>query len=131
VGPFEGVGNLGAHPHRLLRGERTLAEAVGEGLALKELHHEVVGPVLLPHVEQGADVGMVEGRDRPRLTLEALAELGVVGERFGEDLHRDVAGEAAVPRPVDLPHASRPQGSENLVGAEAAADREHGDRAGL
>src|SRR5262249_7484523 len=57
-----------------------------ERLALQVLEHEVVDPALVTDVVEHADVGVVEGRDRPRLALEALAQLGVPGEVLGQHL---------------------------------------------
>ena len=54
-----------------------------------------------------ADVWMTECGDGARLTLEALARLGVAGEVRGQDLDRHSAIESRVARFVDLAHSAR------------------------
>ena len=46
-----------------------------EGLALDQLHHDVVGVALSPHVEESTDVRVGELADGPRLEFEALSAL--------------------------------------------------------
>ena len=55
---------------------------------LHQFHDEVVGA----NVVESADVGVVQGRNRPSLSLEALAET------FGGDFDGDVAAQARVSR---------------------------------
>jgi serine/threonine protein kinase len=86
--------------------------------ALDVLHHEERHAVHLPDVEERDDVGVVEGGGRARLLLEAGAALGVGGDAGGEHLDRHLAPEPRVPRPEDLPHPSRTEGSDDLVGPE-------------
>ena len=67
---------------------------------------------------------MRELRDRARLAVEALAELRIGGERLGQNLDRDGPVEARVARAIDLAHAARAEGGQDLVGAEAGAGGE-------
>ena len=67
---------------------------------------------------------MVEDPRGLGLLLEAAQPLRVLGERGRQDLDRDVAPEARVPRAVDLAHPSRADLREDLVGAEAGAGRD-------
>jgi len=64
---------------------------------------------------------MRERRDRLRLALEPGQRVGIGRNRRREDLDRNVAVELSIPRPVDLPHSTRAQRREDLVGAEAGA----------
>ena len=64
------------------------------------------------------------GRGSPCLALEPLEGRGVVRERLGQELEGDVTPELQVPGPKHLAHASRSQGSEDLVVPEASARRE-------
>src|SRR5262249_12344241 len=75
-------------------------------------------------VEEGADVRMVERRDDARLALEPLADLGVLGEVRGDQLHRDVTPEARVLRAVDLAHPAGAERGADLVGSELRAGSE-------
>ena len=56
-----------------------------------------------------------------RFTIEAIAELWVRGERLGENLDRDDAIESRVARAIHLAHATRAEGGEDFVRAEASA----------
>ena len=70
------VGDLDAVSQRRLERQRTLRQPIRERLALEQLHHQVLGLPLPPHVVQGTYMRMRELRDRLRLALEALAHLG-------------------------------------------------------
>ena len=62
--------------------------------------------------------GCFELRDGTRLTLEALAELRIGGERVGQDLDRDGAVEPRVAGLVHLAHAAGAERRDDLVRAE-------------
>ena len=83
---LEGIGDLRPELHDLVERQRALLQAVGERLALEQLHHQEVRVALVPDVEERADVRVVERGDRLRLALEALAALVVLREAGGEDL---------------------------------------------
>jgi hypothetical protein len=116
-GPFamrftESVGDLRAVLKHLRERQRTARNATGERLAVEQLHDQVV----VPEVEERADVRMAQLRDRLRLALEASLPLRIVGELGRENLdgHRPI--QPRVPRPVHLPHPARPDGGDDLVG---------------
>src|SRR5262245_50515948 len=88
-------------------------------LALEVLKHEVLGAILPADVVDRADVRVREGRDGLGLPLEPLAELRIGGLRVGEDLDRDGAVQARVPRLVDFAHAAGAERGEDFVRAEA------------
>ena len=85
------------------------------------LQHEEVDTVLMTDIEQRADVRMIERRDRPRLALEALAQLRVRGERRGQNFDRDDALETRIAGAIHLAHTAFAERGENLVGSEASA----------
>jgi hypothetical protein len=60
---------------------------------------------------------MAEAGDRPRLPLEALAQVGAGREVRGEHLDRDGAIQPRVTRAVHLPHAAGAERGEDLVRA--------------
>ena len=70
------VGDLDPEPKSLLERERTFREPVRERLPLQVLHDEVLGVAFPTHVVQSADVRVRELRDRLRLALEPLADVG-------------------------------------------------------
>jgi hypothetical protein len=74
-----------------------------------------------PHVEDGEDVGVVQGGDGLGLTLEATEAVGIGRDLGTEDLEGHLPLQAGIPGAVDLPHSSRPEGLEDLVGAEACS----------
>ena len=60
VSAVESIGDLRSVAQHLVRWQRPLGDPIGQRLALEQLHHEVVGPVLLTDVVECADVGMVQ-----------------------------------------------------------------------
>jgi hypothetical protein len=80
-----------------------------------------------PDVEQRADVRVGEGGDGARLALESRATLRVGTQFGGQELQRNRAAQARVPRLVDLTHASGAYQSEDFVGPKA---RTRGQRHG-
>src|SRR5262245_37235759 len=69
--------------------------------------------------------------DRVRLTFKAAASIRIRRELWRQDLDRDAAIEPRVARLVDLAHAARAQGREDLVRTEpetgAEGHRAHTD----
>ena len=55
----------------------------------------------------GGDVRMVQRREHLRFAAEPREPIGIVGERVGQDLDRDVAIQLRVARAIDLAHAAR------------------------
>ena len=70
-------------------------------------------------VVERADVRMVQRGDRPRLTIESLAELRIRGERFRQDLDRDRALQPRVARSVHFTHSTGAKWSLDFVRSEA------------
>ena len=59
---------------------------------------------------------MVQRGEQPRLSVEAGQLLRMLCELFGQYFDGDFSPELAVPGAVDLSHATRTDGGENLVG---------------
>ena len=88
-------------------GQRACAlDELFQVLALYELEHDELPPVLLATVDHRDDARVRELRDGARLVPEALHVLVVVREAVVEDLQRDVALEQRVVRAVDGGHAT-------------------------
>ena len=66
------------------------------------------------------DVRMIERGEHLRFALEARQALGVVRERVGQDLDRDVASELRVAGAIHLAHPA-PSRRVNLIRAEASS----------
>ena len=104
---------------RPIDGKRPFPEMLGKGLSFEVLHDEKVDAVLVSDVVEGADVRMLERGDGPRFALEPLTEIGVGGERRGQDFDGDEAIEPDVARLVDLAHAAGPQRAQDFIRTEA------------
>ena len=65
----------------------------------------------------GGDVRVI-GREELRLALEPAKSIRILGDPFGQHFDRHVALQPRVPRAVDLAHAARANGGEDLVRAE-------------
>jgi hypothetical protein len=85
-----------------------------ERISLDELHHQIVRS----DVVKLADMGMVQGRYRPGLMIEAFGEL------FLGDLDRDNAAQPCVPGAVHVSHATRPDVGDDFIRAESVAGNE-------
>ena len=81
VGGLEAQGDLARQRDRLRRRDRPARDAVGERLALDELHHDVVDVAGRADVVERADVRVLDGGDRARLAREPLALPGTVPSR--------------------------------------------------
>ena len=121
VGPIQRVGDLNPQPQYLGHGQGAPFQARRQRLPFHQLHDQVVGGALLADVVQRADVRVVEAGNRASLALEAGADFGRFGEMLGKHLHRDLAAEPRVLRPVDFSHAAGPEGTDDLVGTEPGA----------
>ena len=124
---LERIGNLARDRQRLRGGNGAAIDALREVFPLHQLHDE-------RHVPSGVvrrifeavdlrDVRVIQGRKRPRLTIEAGEPLGIEGQRAGQDLQRDVAAQPRIARPVHFPHAARPERGNDLVGPETRTGR--------
>ena len=71
------LGNLPPVPKRIARRQFATRQTRRERVSFEVLHHQEVGPVLVTDVEQLADVGMRQARDRARLAFETLSGGGV------------------------------------------------------
>jgi hypothetical protein len=121
VGGGEAARDLGPIRGRLGHGQRALVQARAQGGSFEELRHDVGESVLLTHVVHREHVRIREAAGGARLLLEAPQSLGVAGQRAREDLDRDVAIQARVPRAVHLAHPPRAQRAQDLVRPEARA----------
>ena len=63
----------------------------------------------------GADVRMIQRGQQLRFALEARDTLGVVGNRCGQQLQRDVAPERGIACAIDLAHAASAEQRDDLV----------------
>jgi hypothetical protein len=67
----QSVGQLHRQLHSFARGQALRRDALPQRLAFNQFGHDVVNFVGYADVENGNDVGMVEGSDRSRLLLKS------------------------------------------------------------
>ncbi len=97
---------LGEPARRELGGQRATGQA---------FHDDERHAVVFADVVDRDDVGVVDSGRGARLALEALAQVGLLGEIGAQDLDRDLAREAEVGRFADLAHAAATQQGPELV----------------
>ena len=104
----------------LLKRQGSALDAVLQGLAFEQLHDEIGIAVLLPDVEDGADVRVVECGSRARLAQKALPHAGHA-ELIVQQLDGHLTMETGVPGTEDGAHATAAKAAEDLVGPEPPA----------
>jgi hypothetical protein len=120
----DGFGNRNGQPEELLKGQPARTSQAGQGLPLDELHRqEVHAAGFLDRVDRD-DVGVVEGGDGARLSLEPLESIGIAGQLGRQDLERHAAVEPGIVGLVDLAHAARAEGPDDPVVVQRRS--EHG-----
>jgi hypothetical protein len=76
-----------------------------QALAVDEFEHEELLAVRFIETVDRADVRMVQRREDLSFTTKAREPLGIIRERGGQDLQRNVATELGVASAIDLTHA--------------------------
>ena len=69
------------------------------------------------------DIGVVQCGRGLGLLLEAAHEVGLVGERLGQNLQRDVALQSRIASPIHLAHAAAANQLDDFIDADASARR--------
>src|SRR5262245_49539910 len=73
------------------------------------------------------NAGMVQGREKPCLTVEPGEAFGIVDKRRWQDLDRDISAELVVTSAIDLAHAPCPKRRDDSVRTElGGSHRRHG-----
>ena len=101
--------------HRFAPGQCACVHALTNRLAVEQLHHRERQAVDDAELVNRQDARMRERRHGPGFRLEPLTQKRVGGDVRGHDLDRDVTTEPGVPRTVDLTHASRADGGDDLI----------------
>ena len=100
-------------------GSGPLCQSSRQRLSFQEFHDQEVDAVLSTSVVQRADVRMVQGGDDARLSLEAFARVGIVGDtQAGMTLIATVRFSRVSRRPVDLAHPARSDPRLDVVRAQ-------------
>ncbi len=98
-----------------------IAQPLAQRLSFEQFHHGEGASVVHAEIVNGEDVGMRQRGDRAGFTLEARERIRLLRDVGRQDLHRDVAGELLVVRPVDFAHAARPKDGADLVRTQSCA----------
>ena len=106
---------------RFVERHRTTLDTIRQGAAFEQLEHQHAAGWRLFESVDGADVRMIERRQQLRLALEARHALGIIGQRRGQQLQRDVAAERGIAGAIDLAHAAGAEQRDDLVRAEDRA----------
>ena len=122
VGGFQRLGDLPGDGEGFVEWDRTSGDPILKRRPFDIFEDECRRTTAFLQAMNGGDVGVVERRQHLRFPLEPGQPLGVMHEGVGQDLQGDITVELRVPRFVDLPHAARTDGGEDLVDAERAAD---------
>ncbi len=116
---LHGLGDLAGDTQGIVDRQGAASDPILERLPLEVLHDQEERRLRLrPDVVKSADVGVLELRDGPRLTLEP-APVGVVRGQFpGQDLDGHGSPQPRVFRSIHLTHAPLAEERNDLVGPE-------------
>jgi hypothetical protein len=121
---FECLRDLLRDRQGLVERDRATRDALREILTVDEFHHERVHADGFLEPVDRRDVGMIQRRERLRLTLEPRQAFGVRRERVRQDLDRDLAIERRVGCPIHLAHSTHTDLGGDFIRAEARAGSE-------
>src|SRR5215471_17558751 len=101
-----------------------IGQPFAESFAFEKLHDQIGRTFMGANIEDGEDVGVIEGAGGASFLLEPLEALGILRERGGQDFYCDFAGEPRVPRSIDFTHPTSADGGDDFVRAELRARTE-------
>jgi len=87
-------------------GQRASFQAIGQGDALHQLHHQAIDTAGFFQAVNGRDVRVVQGGQSASLAAEARQPFRVACELTRQSLDGDVSAEFAIVRPIYLAHAA-------------------------
>ena len=121
---LERLGDLSGQAQGLRQRQSASREPAIQRVAGDVLHHQEERGRVFADFEDLADVRMIDCGHGHRFVAQALPRLGIGGGVGREQFDRDPPIEAWVVGAIDLTHASRADGRENLIAAEAGAGRQ-------
>ncbi len=121
VGRGQSFGRLARNTPRLLRRQPGVAlQAIGQALALQQLHGQKRNAAIFADLVNGDDVVVLQGSGRLRLAEETRPRRGIGGPIQLHDLESDLPFEGRVIREKDHAHAALAEHLENAVGSQPA-----------
>ena len=125
---FQPTGDLHPVVNHFPDGQRAPFHSLAKGLALQQLGDQVRCSFIRSHVKHSENVWMIEGPGGPCFLFEAVQALRV-SRKIQEHLHRNVAVQVQITRPVHLSHPPNANQGEDFIGSEASASEDsHGRR---
>ena len=103
---FQTLADIGPVLQNLRNRKRAFGQTIGQSFTFQKFHDQVVGSILMANIVERANVGMVQGGDGSRFSVESLLGFGVLGQMVGKDFYSDGAVEASVEGAIDLSHAA-------------------------
>ena len=117
------LGDLPGRTQGIGQRQSAVLQPAMQRFPLDVFHDEEQRIAVFANLKDLADVGMIERGHGHRLAAQALARARVSRRHGWEQLDGDLAIETRIVGAIDLAHASRPDGGQNLIGAEARAGR--------
>src|SRR5580658_6166065 len=119
---IEGIGNFDGERENHFRFQRMPADAVLQRHAVEILHDDEGLTFAFVNLEDHADVRVVQGRRRLRLTLEAGQSLRVPGDLIGEKFQGDEAMQLDIFSFVDDTHPPAAESFDDAIVGDGLAD---------
>jgi hypothetical protein len=88
-------------------GGGALIQLLAQRPSFQQFRYDVANSVLNADVMDREDIGVIEGRNRPRLLLEPAKAIRITGERFRQNLDCDIASETCIAGAIHFTHAAR------------------------
>jgi hypothetical protein len=124
---LECLGDLPRDRQRFVLRQRTVLQAVGERGPFDQLHDERAHAARFLQAEDRRDVRVMQLRQHLGFALEASEPLGVLRERLGENLDRDLAPQLRIGRAIDLAHPPFAEVAADLIRPKPRSERQaHG-----
>jgi len=124
MGGIQSVGQFGAKLGDLLGGKGLARDTMGERHASEQLHGDEGLTLVFVHFEDGADVGVVQGRGGARFPSETTECLGMVDDVISQELQGNEAVKLGVLGLVDHTHAAASELLDDAVVRYGLADHE-------
>ncbi len=103
--------------HGCQRQRRVSIDQTLERTTLDIFHHQITQPIIVAHVVDGHDVGMLEHAGQVRLLLEAAYDIRAAEQVAVQHLDRDLTAQARVMGAIDTGHAAVADNVEQPVAA--------------
>jgi hypothetical protein len=121
VRSFQSFGDLLRDDQGIVNRDRAFSDAVRESRPFNQLHDQCQLSVGSLEPVDHRDVGMAQGCQSLRFTVETSESFRVVSHRLGQNLDRHLPGEVRVGGSVDLTHATHTELGTDFVRADTTA----------